>query len=307
MRGGGEILVTDTLFIQRKHEYLLEHAGFRIVRLSQVEATEAELGEAIKGKRGYILGGIEKVTIPVLAAADKLEVIVFTGVDYPPYIPAFKEAKQRGITIESVPSGPTHAVAEWAVSAALLMNRHLLDYASSPALGLRPVPGLENQQIGIIGYGRVGQYLAKMLTPFRPASVRFYSRHTQQTEGVHASIQTNDLDELLTKSDIVFLCISETGNQGWFNEEKIKRMKTNALLLSIAHRGVIDENVLYEAVRAKQIRAVIDQNVNACFATLPSTHWFSTHQSLAFCTQSEIDLVSTMAVQKMIAALTSKN
>ncbi len=72
----GTILITDSLFIFKEHEQALVNAGYKIERLDKPAATEEELIEAIKGKVGYILGGIEKVTDKVIEAADKLRVIV---------------------------------------------------------------------------------------------------------------------------------------------------------------------------------------------------------------------------------------
>ena len=74
-----KLLITDSLFIFPEHEKRLQDAGFEITRLDNPEATEAELIEAIKGKDAYILGGIEKVTAPVIAAADQLKIIALTG------------------------------------------------------------------------------------------------------------------------------------------------------------------------------------------------------------------------------------
>ena len=54
----GTILVTDNLFIFPEHEAKLREAGYEIERLDKPEATEEELIEAVKGKVGYILGGI---------------------------------------------------------------------------------------------------------------------------------------------------------------------------------------------------------------------------------------------------------
>lgn len=58
----GTILVTDTLFILDEHIRRLEAAGYEIERLPKPHASEQELMSAIKGKVGYVLGGIEQIT-----------------------------------------------------------------------------------------------------------------------------------------------------------------------------------------------------------------------------------------------------
>lgn len=69
----GRILVTDTLFIFDEHVNQLEDAGYEVVRIEKPDMSEDELKEAVKGKVGYILGGIEYVTEPVIQAATDLK------------------------------------------------------------------------------------------------------------------------------------------------------------------------------------------------------------------------------------------
>ena len=56
------VLVTDSLFIFDEHIKQFEASGITVTRLDKPMASEAELIDAIKGKNGYILGGIEKVS-----------------------------------------------------------------------------------------------------------------------------------------------------------------------------------------------------------------------------------------------------
>jgi len=63
------ILITDTLFILPEHEQMIRDAGYEIERLATPTASEEELIRHIKGKVGYVLGGIEKVTDKVVEAA----------------------------------------------------------------------------------------------------------------------------------------------------------------------------------------------------------------------------------------------
>src|SRR5579872_5267248 len=120
-----KILVTDSLFIFAEHIKKLEEAGYEVVRLDKPKATEEELVEAVKGKVGYILGGVEKVTEPVVEAADELKAIVFTGTGYKGYIPAWELATKKGIIIANAPHANANAVAEWAFAGGIAMVRNL--------------------------------------------------------------------------------------------------------------------------------------------------------------------------------------
>ncbi len=92
-----KVLVTDSLFIKDKHVKLLEAAGYEVERLDKPSATEEELCDAVRGKVGYILGGIEKVTDKVIESADGLKAIVFTGTGWQGFIPGHDLATKRGI------------------------------------------------------------------------------------------------------------------------------------------------------------------------------------------------------------------
>ena len=117
------VLVTDSLFISEEHVERIEKAGFKVERLDKTDASEAELCQALKGKVGYILGGMEQVTEKVIDAADGLKVIALAGVGFEHFVPAWKYAAQKGIVVTNTPGGPTNEVAEWALTAALVMNR----------------------------------------------------------------------------------------------------------------------------------------------------------------------------------------
>jgi phosphoglycerate dehydrogenase-like enzyme len=105
------------------------------------------MAKAIRGKVGYLLGGIEHVTEKVIDAADELKAIGFTGIDYKGLIPAWRYATQKGIAITNTPSGPTNEVAEWAITAALVMNRYFLELGRvNKVKKFMVTPGLEVRQ-----------------------------------------------------------------------------------------------------------------------------------------------------------------
>ncbi len=144
------ILITDSLFIFPEHEQKLKDAGFSIERLDKPEASEEEIIKAIKGKSGYILGGIEKITDKIIDNADELKAIVFTGVVYKDFIPNYEYVIKKGITIANTPNGPTHAVAEWAITMALAMNRNIFDLGRTGEKKFMTSKGLEGGGLSVL-------------------------------------------------------------------------------------------------------------------------------------------------------------
>ncbi len=289
------ILITDTLFILPEHEEKIKAAGFSIERIAKPKPTEEELIKAIKGKVGYILGGIEDVTSKVIDAADKLKVIAFTGIDARDFISGWDSAMKKGIKVTDTPDGPTHAVAEWAVTMALAMNRNIFDLGRVGKKVFDTTRGLESQTVGLIGYGRTGKHIAEMVKPFRPNKILYFSRSTKNTE----------LNELLEKSDVVFLCLNKHTALNFMNKELLSKMKKDSLLVSFMHPGVIEAEALYEELKSGRIRCVSDYAMDKRFDELPFTTWYCFNGSNAFNTTTEIKLVSDQATKSIINILKS--
>ncbi len=302
-----KILVTDSLFIFDEHVKQLEAAGFEVERLDKPDARERELIEAVRGKVGYIIGGIESVTAPVIEAADALKAIVFTGIGYKGHIPAWKLATKKGITIGNTPDGPTNAVAEWSVTAALAMNRGLFDLTEG--LGDKTfltTKGLEGIVIGILGLGHIGGRIAEMVQVFRPQTTLYFStnRH-EDKEKTSNLIYVSDPYEVINQSDILFLCIDGDENKNYFGEKELKAMKKDALLVSFMPKGVVQNDSLYEALTAGKIRAASDNSLDERFTKLPLSRWFNFMGSNAFNTEEAIQYMSDRATQTLINLLTT--
>lgn len=299
-----KVLITDSLFIFKEHEKQLLDAGFEIERLDKPEATEAELIAAIKGKTGYILGGVEHVTEPVLEAADQLKAIVFTGIDYKSFIPAWELAVAKGITIANVPEGPTDAVAEWAITMALAMNRSIFELGRLGDKTFKTTKGLKGQHVGFVGFGRIGSQIAEMVQVFQPASVSYFSQTKKNTDRYAFPIEYKNLASLFSDCDIIFLCVPKNAGDGFINRELLAAMKDDALLINMTHPGVVDEAALIAELQSGRIRAASDHPfIGPGFKELPLSHWYCFNGSNAFNTVSSIQYTSDRATKLLIENL----
>ncbi len=296
----GRILVTDSLFIFAEHEAQIRAAGYEIERIDKPNPSTEELVAAIKGKVGYILGGIEHVTEEIIDAADELKVISLTGIGYKDFIPAWEHATKKGIAITNAPDGPTHAVAEWAIGMALAMNRGFFELGRVGQKDFMTTKGIENQQVGIIGFGRIGKHIAEMLAPFRPASISYSSKH----DHTETSLEQKEFDTLLKESDILFLCVSKDAGTDFIGEKELACMKDGALLVSFMHPGIVNENALLRELESGRIRAASDNPAkNEAFKKLPLHTWYSFNGSNAFNTVTELKLTSDMATKSLLNVL----
>jgi D-3-phosphoglycerate dehydrogenase len=296
----GKILITDSLFIHKEHEDILQSAGYEIERLDKPEASEEELVDAIKGKVGYILGGVEKINNKIIDSADSLKAIVFAGIGYKDFIPNYEYVIEKGISIANTPDAPTHAVAEWALTMALAMNRNIFDLGRSGDKKFITSKGIENQNIGIIGFGRIGKEITGMIKPFNPASIAYFSKHKHEDSG----IEYKAMDALLKESDIIFVCVSKDAGENFIGERELSLIKDGALLVSFMAKGIIDEDALLKELKSGRIRAVSDHPIhNPESNNLPLGIWYCFSASNAFNTFTEIKLCSDMAVSSLLNLL----
>jgi glyoxylate reductase len=233
----GTILVTDSLFIFPEHEEKIRAAGYEIERLDTPEATEEELVERVKGKVGYILGGIEKVTAKVIAAADDLKVIAFTGADAHGFIPAFKEATEKGIAITTTPAANSYAVAEYTLSVILAMTRNLFELGRAGNKKFETTRSLCELTVGVVGMGHVGSRVATSLQALGAKKILYTNRTQKKEVEEKTGAEFVSLDELLSQSDIVTLHVSKEIGEGFIGERELSMMKAGALLVNCGFMG----------------------------------------------------------------------
>jgi D-3-phosphoglycerate dehydrogenase len=241
----------------------VEAAGYVLVmnptgrRLTEHEVTRL-LGDDVVG----MVAGVEPLTAAVLGSAPALKVIARcgTGLDHVD----LDAARTLGIEVYSTPEAPSAAVAELAVAHILSLARRIPECDRAMRAGRwQPLMGslLARQTIGIVGLGRIGNKVARLLMSFEPRLLGF---DTAARDGTPAEIVP--LDDLLAQSDIVTVHVPLLDStRGLIGAAEIARMKRGALLVNVARGGVVDESALLEALRSGQLGgAAID-----CFSAEP--------------------------------------
>lgn len=295
-----KILVTDSLFIFDEHIQKLAEHGYEVERLDKTVADESELKEAIKGKVGYVIGGIEKVTKPILDAADELRAIVFAGTGWQAFIPEWGYATEKGVAIGNAPSANAPEVAEWGIAAMLAMQRNLFSLGPQGTEKFTTVKSLSQLEIGIVGLGTIGLNFAERVEGLKAGKVSYWSR-TKKTDKYDYYA---DLDELLRTADVIFLSVGDDAGQDFITKERISLVKDGGLIVSIVHKGIFDEDALYERLSSGKIRAAFDivSNVEK-FRTLPANIWYGSNGTAAYNVESAHKRVSDMATETMINLL----
>ena len=171
---------------------------------------------------------------------------------------------RRGIPVTNVPSYGTAAVAQFTMALMLeLCHRaglhdelvHQGKWASCGSFCFWDTPQMElaGKTLGVVGFGRIGQAVAKIARGF-DMKILAYNR-TRRPEG-EALATYVDLDTLLEQSDFVSLnCPLTPATEKLINDETIAKMKDGAILINTSRGGLLDENAVKAALESGKLRA----------------------------------------------------
>lgn len=300
-----QILITDDLFIFPEHEAKLRAAGFGVTRLHKPKATEAELIKAIQGKAGYILGGVESVTDEVIKAAKDLKVIAFTGADWAALIPGHQTATKQGITITNTPGNTTFAVAEFTLTLMLMMLRHVMEIGWPGDKTFLTTQSITEVKIGIVGLGRIGTEVARMLRALGATNLYYWSRTRRPRVEAELGLTYLELKPLFKTCDVITNHLSSQAGQ-MINKNLMSQCKPGVLFINTGGSGNFDLDALYTQITTKDARAAFDVHggvKQGGFPKLPLASWYCTNEGAAYNTRSTLQMASDMAVQSVINVL----
>ncbi len=203
----------------------------------------------------------------VFARATKLKLICVTAtgtnnID-------LEAAKQSGVVVCNIKDYCTDSVVQHVLLSMLTLKHSSRDYSASMDNGdwqegnsfsllQHPITELSGKSLGIIGYGVLGQGVARAATTLglRVLISESFAENNKPDEG----IARVPFDTLLAESDIISLHCPLTDNtEGLFDETAFKKMKSSAILINTARGGLINDHALIKAIEDKAIAgAAID-------------------------------------------------
>lgn len=115
---------------------------------------------------------------------------------------------------------------------------------------------VKNSTVGIVGFGRIGQEVAKRILPFHPKRVIFSNRSERPDEAKQIGAEQCTFDQLLHESDFVILtCAATPETINLINATSLGKMKSDAVLINTSRGTLVDQNDLYDFLKTKRIRA----------------------------------------------------
>ena len=217
-------------------------ATFAPVTVSPSTAHETLLG-LLEGSIGIVARGEAQMNRPLIEAATDLKVVGRSGVGYDNV--DVEALNERGIPLIIAPVGG-FAVAEAALALLLALIKQLsaMDQAVRSGDWLRrytaQIGDMDEHTLGIVGLGRIGSHLAKLLQPFEMTLLGYDPYVDEETMG-GLGVHKVNLDELLRRSDYVSLhMLLNDETRGMIGKAEIAQMKKGAVLLNLARGGIID-------------------------------------------------------------------
>ncbi len=173
---------------------------------------------------------------------------------------------ERGIHVVTTGAVFAEPVAELGLAMALNLARGIvnadLDFRNGKELwggdGNASARLLSGSNVGIIGFGDLGKALNRVLSGFR-ARIRVSDPWLPPSILRDHGVEPASLDEVLSKSDFVFVVASVTSdNEGFLGAKAFAKMRKGAALILLSRAGVVDFDALMEAVRSGHIVAASD-------------------------------------------------
>ncbi|MCD6154663.1 MAG: hydroxyacid dehydrogenase [Candidatus Verstraetearchaeota archaeon] len=214
--------------------------------------------EEIRDADAIISRGFIKISREIIYSAEKLKVIGVHGVGVDHI--DLEAAREKGIEILNTPAALTETVAEYTLGLiiSLLRKINLADEAVRMGRWNEKYSKLvgedvEGKVIGIIGLGRIGSAVARMLSCLKTKIIYYDVERNKEIEE-EFSLEYVDLDELLRRADIITIHVPLTKETyHLISKSEIEKMKNGVYLINTSRGAVIDEEALIDALRNGKI------------------------------------------------------
>ena len=211
--------------------------------------TEEEIIAHLDGVDGLI-AGLEPLNRRVLASATRLKAIARVGIGMTNV--DLDAAKELGIKVSNTPDGPVIAVAELTLAALLALCRKLLPANAALHAGQWKKTigmGLVGARVVLIGYGRIGRRVGRLLKAFGAELV--VVDPFVEAASLKDGEELLSLDEALPQADVISLHAS--GTEVLLDAAQFERMREGVLLLNSARGELVREDALVAALESGKV------------------------------------------------------
>ncbi len=217
----------------------------------RLRPANAKLAEGCRAVCAFVNDVVNEKTIDILSKLN-VEVILMRCAGYNNV--ALEEAKKRGIKVLRVPAYSPYAVAEHTMGLILALNRKIprayirtrdFNFSLNGLTGF----DLHGKTAGVIGTGKIGRVFIDICRGFGMEVLAFDPKPAD-IDGVKYVSK----EELFKNSDIISLHCPLTKETHYIiNEEALKLVKKNVLIVNTSRGSLIDTEALLSALNEKRI------------------------------------------------------
>jgi glycerate dehydrogenase len=172
-------------------------------------------------------------------------------------------ARELGITVTNIPGYATLSVAQFTFGLLLELCHHIGAHHEAVLNGQwkqngefcfwnYPLVEMAGKTMGIIGFGRIGQAVAKLALAFGMQVLAFDRSPEESLEMGNCRWVT--LEELFEGSDVISLhCPLTKETSGIINKESIEKMKTGVMVINTARGPLVNEEDLSHALNSGKV------------------------------------------------------
>ena len=184
-------------------------------------------------------------------------------------------ASRRGIYVSNCPGKNSVAVAELTFALMLALDRRVADNVTALRQGkwnkkeFSKAQGLFGRTLGLIGYGNIGQEVARRARGFgmpvvvwsrRLATDEAARRTVAQQSGVEVADTPADV---VARADVISIHLALTKEtRGFVNADLLRHARPGAMIINTARGEVMDYDALSAAIAEKQLRVGLDVFAN---------------------------------------------
>lgn len=173
-------------------------------------------------------------------------------------------AKERGIIVTNIPAYSTDSVAQTVFAHLLTVTNHTERFANENRQGRwssnpdfcyydEPIRELAGKTFGIVGLGNIGKRVAQIALAFGMKVAAFTSK---PAESLPEGIQKAELKDLFQTSDVISLhCPLTPDTKHLINEETLRWIRPEAILINTGRGPLVDDNALASALKAGGLKA----------------------------------------------------
>lgn len=249
-----KILISDKL--EDEGIKIFEENGFDIDK--DFTITPEDLSKKIGNYDAIVIRSRTKLTSKILENAKKLKVIGRAGAGLDNI--DLKKAEELNIKVLNTPEAPSVSVAELSIGLMLCHARHITkadktmhegSWKKNDYMGFT----LKGKKVGIIGFGNIGQEVAKRCAAF-DMKVGIFDVIPELKEKAKKSgyMIYSSVEDLIKNVQFITLHVPSTKDtQDMINKDNIKLMNEKSVIINTGRGSLINEDALIEALKNKKI------------------------------------------------------